>query len=218
MRGCLKMTKRLVSWLATFALALALPAWGDEDFDKAMELVRKTDYVGAMKLLRVSAGRGNPDAKVELGKLLIIGEEIDDGRKLFESAIEQGSLQAKVELAVLITSGKLGAPDYAHARKLAVEAAEAGHPGAVKMLAYAYINRGLGLSAQDVSDPEPALKWFREAEKLDYVPALEKLADLYTKGGLGLQPNPEMAAAYKKRVRELSGQPEETKKKRRSRL
>ena len=104
----------------------------------------------------------------------------------------------------MLSVGEGGTKDPVAARGWFEKAAVAGHEGAVKGLASAYIGGGLDLTTEARQSPD-ALRWIKMAVDLNFVPALDRMAKAYRLGEFGLPVDVKAAELFEAKSRTLRG-------------
>lgn len=142
----------------------------DDGNPEAMVYLARMGLVGAAEgiaaadavdLLREAADLDEPRALVDLAQLHLGGDyvlqDFQTASAHLETAMALGSVDAQVELALLIEQGLAAGDDWPDHRELLREAADQGHPLAAGRV-------GLAMIEDDVGD-QPALR----SEAIDYL-------------------------------------------------
>ena len=177
----------------------------DENLAAAVEMIDKRDsFFSALPYLRAAADAGNVRAQTMLAEYLDYGEQNAEAEMYFGLAVAQNDPAAKLGLAVMHIAKDVKNPDLATARRLIEEAADQEYGPAVRSLANAYINGGLGLADAERNSSE-ALTWITRAGDLNEIPALVALEDAYRTGKLGLSSNVLKANEIRAKINQLTG-------------
>ena len=139
------------------------------------------DYTKAVKMFRLAADQGYPDAQNNLGLCYARGEGVtqdySEAVKWYRLAADQGYPKAQNNLGFCYDRGLCVAQDYSEAIKWFRLAADQGYPDAQDNLGLYYKN-GLGV-AQDYSE---AVKWYRLAADQGLASAQYLLGRCYEDG------------------------------------
>jgi len=123
------------------------------------------DVIAAMNHYRVAAEAGSDEAKNRLAWILDQSEENERAVALYRESAVSGSASGQYGLAEMYAKGEGVPRDLRAAARYFTMAANAGHTGAMRVLAAAYDEGTLGL----VPDPDEAAYWrqrLAEAESL----------------------------------------------------
>ena len=153
--------RRFLQAFAVLAIALSLPALGD-DFSDAIVAYQKGDYDTAHDLWAPLAEAGDARAQFNLALLYgnALGRTLDreTARRWFQAAAEQGNVQAQYNLARMLQSGDGVQADVAAARGWYERAARQDFAPAQNNLALMYLE-GQGMPR----DRARAVRWFSRA-------------------------------------------------------
>lgn len=187
-------------------VACLLPAGAQKapDFVAGERAYRQGDVRAAIAKLRPLADSGDAAAQALLGEILDRAERDEEAVAYYRKSAEQGNPDGAYGLAGMMAVGEGIAKDPAGARSWFEKAAQAGHEGAVRSLAMAYIEGTLGISAE-ARQSEDALKWIRKAVDLNIIAAIDRLAKAYRGGEFGLSPDAKMAETLEAKSRALRG-------------
>ena len=153
--------RRFLQAFAVLAIALSLPALGD-DFSDAIVAYQKGDYDTAHDLWAPLAEAG--DARAQFNLALLYGNGLgrtldrETARRWFQAAAEQGNVQAQYNLARMLQSGDGVQADVAAARGWYERAARQDFAPAQNNLALMYLE-GQGMPR----DRARAVRWFSRA-------------------------------------------------------
>ena len=199
------------------AFAIAGVAWSapDDDYRRGEQAYRGGDVVAAMAALRRAADAGHAPSQVLLGDILDQAEFDDEALAWYRKAAEQGNAAGEYSVGGIYFSGEGVKQDLVQAYFWFLRAAEKKYGPATIALANAYIRAERG-EIQVGPDKSFAADWLRKAAALDYLPALEALAQAHRVGGYGLTPDAAQADRYLTQVEALKkkGSPDKGKKKR----
>ncbi len=163
-------------------------AYGDALFYRA-------DYHGALTVFRKIAALRPDDARVQyrygaaLGSLRRWPEAIEP----LQRAVRLDHRYREAQETLAISYRMLGRQVEAFAANR--NAADLGSVTAIAGVAYDY-EHGRGVPA----DPGRALSWLHRAAEHGHIGAMDRLVDIYAKGGLGMPANRYRAALWRKRV------------------
>lgn len=184
---------------------------GQADWDRG-------DPVSAMPSLKTAADGGHAAAQALYGYILDQADNDAEAATYYRKAAEQNNPEGLFGLAVFHVSGDGDVkPDPLEARRLFLRAAEAGHKQAVVVIVMAYLEGGLGFTAEDMKSAE-ALRWFKKGAEQGSIPALERLIQAHRAGELGLPVDAAEADRLQARIFEIQGiDPSATRKRRQRR-
>lgn len=199
------------------AFAIAGVAWSapEDDHRRGEQAYRGGDVVAAMAALRRAADAGHAPSQVLLGDILDQAEFDEEALAWYRKAAEQGNAAGEYSVGGMYFSGEGVKQDLAQAYFWFLRAAEKKYGPATIALANAYIRAERG-EIPAGPDKSFAADWLRKAAALEYLPALEALAQAHRVGGFGLAPDPAQADRYMAQVEALKkkGVPEKGRKKR----
>lgn len=196
------MRRTLIAVLIGLAIATAAFGSPTQEHEAGLEAYRRGDVRNAISLLRKPADGGHGPSQVLLGQILDMAEHNEEAVKYFRLAAEQGIAEGYYALGAMHASGEGVTRDVGAARQWMTRAAQAGHGQAVRAVAIAYMQGGLGIAESERQSPE-ALRWIERAAELDSVAAIDRLALAFRQGQLGLAPDPKKAEALEARSRAL---------------
>jgi len=111
--------KKWILCIAAILLLCSSVARAD-DFDDAIDVYQKGNYVQAIELFRLLAEQGNAGAQDNLGMMYDKGkgvtQDYQEAAKWYRLAAEQGYATAQNNLGVMYVMGKGVTQDYVHAR------------------------------------------------------------------------------------------------------
>lgn len=140
------------------------------------------DKEKAAALYRMSADRGNEEAMVRLGIMLMTGDGTEqdylEASKYFRMASERGNYDAKYFLALLYSRGRGVDRNPVEAVKLCLESAAGGCSGAMVELARWYRD---GSNYLD-TDLGKCVHWLKRACDAGYAEAMYELGAMYAFG------------------------------------
>lgn len=188
----------------------------EEDFQAGAKSLSVGDVVGSMTPLRRAALAGHAKAQVMLAEILDRSEFDDEAVDLYRKAAEQGNIDGMFGLGAMTVAGEGIKKDVAAGRAWILKAAEQGQPQAINVIAQAYLNAELGMTAADRETPE-ALAWVKRAAANDYLPAIDALTAAYASGnGLGVAADRGLAEQYQAQANRIRNvEPGKKKKQRR---
>lgn len=188
----------------------------DEDFQAGAKSLGAGDVVGSMAPLRRAALAGHAKAQVMLAEILDRSEFDEEAIDLYRQAAAQGNIDGMFGLGAMTVSGEGTKKDVAAGRGWILKAAEQGQPQAINVIAQAYLNGELGMSAAERETPE-ALNWVKRAAANDYLPAIDALAAAYATGsGLAVAADRALAEQYQAQANRIRNiEPGKKKKQRR---
>lgn len=188
----------------------------EEDFQAGAKSLSAGDIVGSMGPLRKAALAGHAKAQVMLAEILDRSEFDEEAIDLYRKAAEQGNIDGMFGLGAMTVSGEGTKKDIVAGKAWILKAAEQGQPQAINVIAQAYLNGELGMSAADRETPE-ALVWVKRAAANDYLPAIDALAAAYGTGsGLGVAADQALAEQYQAQANRIRNiEPGKKKKQRR---
>lgn len=162
--------------------ALAAPA---DDYQRGLRAFRTGDLVQATSALRPAASAGYAPAQVLLASILDQAEFDEEALLWFRKAAEQGDPAGEFGVGSMYLAGEGVKQDPVEAYAWILRAGEKNHEQATIAMASAYLRAERGELSPG---PEPARagEWLQKAAALDYLPALEALAQAYRSGAFGL--------------------------------
>ncbi len=210
------MIKTFFAAIAGLGLALAVHAEPSQAYKDGLAAYQRGDVRAAISVLRSGADAGDAQSQSLLAEILDWSEQNEEAAKYFGMAAAQDHSDGIFGLAAMQAQGEGMPRDVEAARAGMVRAAEMGHERAIKVVALAYIDGGLGLGEQERQSAQ-AVKWLEKAAALDALPAIDRLALAYRQGHYGLATDVKKAEELEARARALRGIKPEPKKKRRPR-
>lgn len=189
--------------LSLFCAGVAL-AGPDEDFAAGMISYKRSDFTGAVPLLRKAADAGHSQAQVVLASILDAADSDEEAVAYYRKAAAAGNLDGIFGLGAMLAVGEGVKQDVPEARALITRAAEAGHRDAIGGLAQAYIQGGLGIP-DDQRKGKDALKWITLAAEAHVLVALRELEKAYRSGEYGLPVDVAKADQLQQRIMKLTG-------------
>lgn len=195
--------KLLIGFLIAFPAAVSA-----QDAQRGLEAYRAGDYATAYAQWRPLAQSGNPTWQFNLGTLYLYGQGVaqDQEKALewFEAAAKNGLLRAQITLAEHYENHPRGERDTAipHAIKWRTLAAEAGDGISMVKLAE-HLDIGYLIGTDHYFDRDGAMHWYdmalvalqREVLEDANLRSLSRLADLYDRAPMHLQPDRARAIA-----------------------
>lgn len=165
--------------------------------------------VDAANLFKLAADAGHAGAQAHYALSLERGQMLDEAIKYYQLSAAQGHMNGQFGLGSVYRGGEGVTQDLVEARKWISLAGEQGHRAAVMIMATAYLWRELpadeveqlkvrfpqrytaylrdGLALDEAARNGPdALVWIQRAADIDFLSALDALADAYRSGKLGL--------------------------------
>ena len=144
----------------------------------------KKHWLAVLLTAVMQSAAADPQSDYEKGRKAYYAEDLINAMQLLESAANQGHGDAQVLLGYILDKAEQNEQALALYRM----AAEQGHPAGELGLGNMYA-AGEGVEQSN----EQALQWIRRAVEQGHTPAITHLAELYERGGLGLEPDPEEA-------------------------
>ena len=172
-----------------------------EDYESGKKAFRAGDIVGSMAPLKRASEAGHAAAQALYGQILDRSELDEEAIEWYRKSAEQNDPDGQFGLGSMLASGEGGKRDVVAARKWIERSAEQGHVQAINLLAQSYINGQLGLTEEERSGPR-ALAVLKKAADLDFLPAMDALAQAYATGSYGAVPDPGLSETYAKKARE----------------
>ena len=186
-----------------FALTFALlggtqhtHAGPDDDLQAGIDAFNRGDLITAIASYRQAAEAGVADAQVRLAYILDYSEDNEEAAKWYRAAAEQGNADGQFGLGEMYAIGEGVEQNFATASEYIEMAAASGHLRAIRVLAKAYEDGGLGLGA----DPALAGQWWIRGAEIGDRDATRRVIAAYESGSLGLPANPERAAYWQSRL------------------
>ena len=161
----------------------------------------RADVVAALAAYRRAAEAGHPRAQLRLGQML---DGADDDRRAiqwYRRAAASGLGQAQHALGRMYAAGEGIEQDLSLALKWFTQAANGGHPPAIRVLATAY---ELGDLAVEV-DYDAARLWLLKGLEVGDHWSIERMARAYQRGGLGFRVDTEAARLLRERIKPAAG-------------
>jgi len=156
--------EKWILFVATILLLCSSVARAD-DFDDAIDVYQKGNYVQAIELFRLLAEQGNAGAQDNLGVMYRNGEGVtqdyQEALKWYRLAAEQGYATAQNNLGVMYVMGKGVTQDYVRARMWFNLAARKGDEDAKE-------NRLRVAKKMTLSQISEAQKMTRDCERKNY--------------------------------------------------
>lgn len=207
--------RHLVRGGMIFLWLVSAPAvFADEDWDKGREAYFSGDIVGSMEPLKRSADKGNADAQHLYGYVLVVSGFDEEGLSYVRKAAAQNHVEGLFDLSAMLDRGTGTAANPVEAREILLKLASQGQKRADIALANAYMEGRLGFTEAERNSPE-ALNWIERAAAADHIPALTRLVDIYTKGGLGQAADEAKAKQAQAKLDELLPKRDEKRSRRR---
>lgn len=144
------------------AFAATTHAGPPEDTERAEQVYRTGDVVGAVALLRGAANANYAPAQVRLAAILDAAEEDAAALELYRKAAAQGDAAGEFGVGLMHAKGEGTKKDVAEALRLYRQAAAKNFVPAIEAIAWAYLTGDLGLAR----DPKEAEAWGERAVKL----------------------------------------------------
>jgi len=132
--------------VALGAVAVAAADEADDELRAGIAAYDSGDLPGAMAGVEKAAHAGSPEAQVRLAYILDQAEENEAAADWYRAAAEQGDADGIAGLAAMYAKGEGVPRDYAKARALFEQAAEAGHAASIRVLIASYEKGGLGVA------------------------------------------------------------------------
>jgi TPR repeat protein len=155
-----------------------------DELQEGIAAYDREDYLGALRLLRPLAERGQARAELYLGLMYLdgLGVAADAGTavKWFRAAAEQGDLESEYNLGLAFYQGNGVPQNYREAAQWFGAATKQGYGPAAYNLATMYED-GLGVAR----DPAQALGWYTAAAEAHLPEAMHELGAIYSTGRLG---------------------------------
>ncbi|WP_242521780.1 hypothetical protein [Motiliproteus sp. SC1-56] len=170
-----------------------------------MERARRGDFFGGIRILEQAAEQGHLDAMLVASSMLIDGTYYEQGLAWLDKAVATGAPKARLEMVKLLLArdpevqrpaeeaipllDALVSENYAPALHLRAAQAEAGN------VPY----------EQDIA---LAVRLYTRAAEQGFSPAMDRLADAYRKGELGLPVDLQQAEKWEQQKEGALSQPE----------
>lgn len=158
--------------------------------------------VRAVHWLTKAAENGNDDAQYLLGRMyhegMGVAQDAELARDWLSRAAAHGHGEAINLLGIVDQARQLTTMVYQQSADVLHERAEAGDPHAQYELGLRYESGAWDV----VKDEQKALQWLTKAAQNGNVQAMRTLAHVYDRGELGVQADPEAAAAWRERAGE----------------
>jgi TPR repeat protein len=193
-----------VLFLMALMLAPQSLAGTCEDFEEGKRAFRAGDIVTAMGPLKRASQAGHAGAQALYAQILDRSEFNEEAVAWFRKSAEQNDPDGQYGLGSMLAAGEGVERDLVAARGWMEKAAIQGHVLAINLLAQSYINGQLGLTAADRASPQ-ALPVLTRAAEIDFLPAIEALAQAYVSGGYGAVSDPAAAVIYAAKLRARPG-------------
>ena len=187
--------------LGTFFLTSQVIAGPAEEFETGRKSYRDGDIVSAMAPLKRASEAGHAAAQALYGQILDRSEFNEEAVEWFRKSAEQGDPDGQYGFGSMLATGEGIKRDVVSARMWIEKAAAQGHALATNLLAQSYINGQLGVTEAERSSPN-AISVLKRAADIDFLPAIEALAQAYATGGYGTPPDPVAAEKYAQKARE----------------
>lgn len=176
--------------------ATAAEADAEAQLQAGLDAWQAGDMVGALKHYHVAAEAGVALAQAKLGYIYDQSNDDEAAVYWYREASNQNHPDGEFGLGEMYAKGEGVEQDFEIAVEMFMRAAVGGHAQARRVLANAYEHGGL---ERDVSKAE-ALRWLKLAADSGDINAMERMASLYTDGGLGVEPDPTQAEQWQARV------------------
>ena len=154
------------------------------------------DMIGALQHYHVAAEAGIALAQAKLGYIYDQSNDDEKAVHWYREAADQQHPDGEFGLGEMYAKGEGVDQDFEVAVEMYMRAAVNGHAQAQRVLANAYEH---GALAREVSKAE-ALRWLTLAANGGDINAMQRMASLYTDGGLGVTPDPAQAEQWQARV------------------
>lgn len=202
----------------------------EEDFEAADKADKDDDMRAASKLYKRAAAGGHAEAQARFGHILYRGSYNEGALEYFRKSAAQGNAEGQYGVAFMYQGGEGGVEmDMVEAHKWYAMAAQQGHMKSIYTLAEACIGPSDSVLAKIFDKAKvnkmildaamlcgsDALFWIKRAADIDYIPAVEALANAYRSGRYGLAADTKQADELDAKVNKLLGVKENVKKKRR---
>ncbi len=154
------------------------------------------DMIGALSHYHVAAEAGVALAQAKLGYIYDQSNDDEKAVHWYREAAAQHHPDGEFGLGEMYAKGEGVDQDFEIAVEMYMRAAVNGHAQAQRVLANAYEH---GALAREVSKAE-ALRWLTLAANNGDINSMQRMASLYTDGGLGIAPDPAQAQQWQARV------------------
>ncbi|MCB1917515.1 MAG: sel1 repeat family protein [Rhodocyclaceae bacterium] len=168
----------------------------DSDYQAGMSAFRGGDLFSAMEPLRRAADAGHPHAQAVLAYILDLGEYNEEAYRYYKLSAEQDFPDGIYGLASMTISGDGVEQDIEKGLELLKRAAALGHAYSWNALADALLN---GMLAPPTEQPYAEEILTKSAES-GYIRSIDALSMAYSKGMLGIAPDPERAELWTKKA------------------
>ncbi|MCP5236134.1 MAG: sel1 repeat family protein [Zoogloeaceae bacterium] len=168
----------------------------DSDFAAGMAAFRSGDLFSAMEPLRRAADAGHPHAQSMLAYILDLGEYNAEAYRYYKMSADQDFPDGIYGLASMTISGDGVEQDVEKGFALLKRAAALGHERSWNALADGLLN---GTLAPPTDQPDAETILTRSAET-GYMRSIDALSMAYSKGMLGIAPDPDKAALWSKKA------------------
>ncbi|MCB1906840.1 MAG: sel1 repeat family protein [Rhodocyclaceae bacterium] len=196
-------TKNLILAFKSLTIAVLLAAAPitvradvDGDFDAGMAAFRRGDLFSAMEPLRRAADAGHAHAQSLLAYILDLGEYNEEAYRYYKLSADQDFPDGIYGLALMTISGDGVEKDVEKGFALLRRSAALGHARSWNTLADALLN---GMLAPPAEQPDAETILIRSADG-GYMRAIDALTMAYSKGMLGIAPDPAKAAIWKEKA------------------
>ncbi|HRD96170.1 MAG TPA: tetratricopeptide repeat protein [Rubrivivax sp.] len=168
-----------------------------------MAAYQRGDVVAAMSVLRGAARAGHAPSQVLLAFILDRADFAEDAFALYRDAAAQGDAEGDFNLGNAYLLGRGIAKDEKRALQHFSKAADAGHAGAVVLIAE-WTAKDHPLLAD--RPPAQALAAVRRAAEAGHLPSMETLAQAYRTGRWQLSVDSQLAMDWQARATTLRAQ------------
>jgi len=196
-------TALVVCLLLVAGLPGAVLAGPPEDYARGLAAYQRGDVVAAMSVLRGAARAGHAPSQVLLAFILDRADFAEDAFALYRDAAAQGDAEGDFNLGNAYLLGRGIAKDEKRALQHFSKAADAGHAGAVVLIAE-WTAKDHPLLAD--RPPAQALAAVRRAAEAGHLPSMETLAQAYRTGRWQLSVDSQLAMDWQARATTLRAQ------------
>jgi TPR repeat protein len=197
--GNLLWTVIALGW--TYA-SLAADSDAEAEMQAGLDAWQTGDMIGALRHYHVAAEAGIALAQAKLGYIYDQSNDDEKAVHWYREAAQQNHPDGEFGLGEMYAKGEGVDQDFEIAVEMYMRAAVNGHAQAQRVLANAYEH---GTLAREVSRAE-ALRWLTLAANNGDINSMQRMASLYTDGGLGVTPDPAQAQQWQARVEAAQAQ------------
>ena len=197
--GNLLWTAIAIGW--AFAASAADPD-AEAEMQAGLDAWQAGDMIGALSHYHVAAEAGIALAQAKLGYIYDQSNDDEKAVHWYREAAQQFHPDGEFGLGEMYAKGEGVDQDFEVAVEMYMRAAVNGHAQAQRVLANAYEH---GTLAREVSRAE-ALRWLTLAANSGDINSMQRMASLYTDGGLGITPDPAQAQQWQARVEAAQAQ------------